>query len=176
MLDLRSQQDALKALADFTAKSIVEDPIVRTTALKITSECSSRDDLCEIEAIFNAVKSGTPLVKSLSKGMRYVADPRLADYFTRPGRSLQLCDIGACGGDCDDQAALVAALLGAIGFEVGLRAYALPSDKSVFVHVYPVVGFPKRKPEEYLGLDTTVPQSYVGWEPPKSRVLTAIIK
>jgi hypothetical protein len=170
-----SQKASLRKLAEMTANAIVRDPRVRVAALALVNDCPSRDDACELEAVFRAVKSGDPRVPGLEHGVRYVSDPRLADYYTAPGRVLQLCGMGSCGEDCDGQAALIAALLGTLGFVVGLRAYAPPGEED-YVHVYAVAGLPKYDPQEFVGLDPTVKQSYVGWEPPPGRVLTAWIK
>lgn len=149
----------------------VSQPIVRKTALAIVSGCESRDDKCELEAIFNAVKNGDSRVSYLRGGFKYVADPRSTDYFTAPHRALEMCAEGACGGDCDDHAALVAALTYQLGFKSGLRAWGRYGKD--YSHVYAVVATPKRRPSEVLGMDTTVNDSYVGWEPPPGRVLTA---
>jgi hypothetical protein len=197
--DVPSQRDALKALAEQTLKS-VEDPVVRRTALQIVQGCPSRDDLCELQAIFDAVKYGDPRVDVLRGGFKYVADPRSRDTFVSPRRNLDWCqNFGACGGDCDDHAALVAALAGAVGFKTGLRAWGPPGK--AFAHVYAVAMIPKREPAtmygsarigrvglsafraaearkpkkgwKSYGLDTTVKQSFVGWEPPPGNVMTA---
>ena len=75
--------------------------------------------------------------------------------------------------NCDDHTALIVALTGSIGFRCGLRAWGKARSKG-FVHVYPVVLFPKLPPyERTVGLDTTVPEASVGWEPPRGNVLTA---
>lgn len=170
-LDLPTQEASLRALAELTARSVLK-PFVRNTALRIRSECANRDDMCELKAIFDALKHGNANVPPFVNGFAYVADPRLADYFTAPEDSIKNCLRGACGGDCDDHTALVAALAAAIGFKVGLRAWG--RDKRGFSHVYPVVAYPKRPPfQRILGLDTTVDYSKVGWEPPKGNVLTA---
>ena len=155
-------------------KRHMHDPLVRTTALRITGDCAGRDDRCELEAIYRAVKHGHPDVAGMERGFRYVADPREVDFFTAPSRSLAMCGMGACGGDCDDHSALIAALAGTLGFQVGLRAYATKGDKD-FSHVYAVVGFPKRNPQKWLGMDTTVKSAHVGWEPPPGRVKTAVL-
>ncbi len=166
-----SQQGVLVELAKLTERSITH-PTIRQAALAITRDCEARDETCELEAIFNAVKFGTDKVPALARGLRYVADPRSPDFFTAPHRMLELCASGACGGDCDDHAALVAALAGCLGFAVGLRAWG-PGQKGDFTHVYCVVAVTKRSPEKVLGMDTTVPDSAVGWEPPGGHVLTA---
>lgn len=146
-------------------------PLVRETAFSIISDCASRDDECELEAIFNAVKHGDQRVAPLKRGFKYIADPRSTDYFTAPHRSLSACLRGACGGDCDDHTALICSLAGAIGFKVGLRAWGEYGED--FSHVYAVAMLSKRNPTRVVGLDTTVEESSVGWEPPRGRVMTA---
>ena len=74
--------------------------------------------------------------------------------------------------NCDDAASLIGALCASLGFRVGLRAYGEKGARD-YIHVYPVVGLPKRPPHtRVVGLDITVPQSDLGWEPPEGRVLT----
>lgn len=176
--EVPSQEAALRALAE-QAQASVEDPLVRRTALEIIASCESRDDDCELAAIYDAVKRGHPGVEALRNGFKYVADPRSTDYFVSPRRNLEWCMNGACGGDCDDHAQLIAALAGSVGFKVGLRAWG-PEEKGPFSdrengysHVYAVVGVPKKRPREALGMDTTVDRADVGWEPPGGRRLTA---
>lgn len=165
-----SQREALVQLAQLAERSTVH-PLVRETAIRIVSECQSRDDECELEAIFNAVKTGSSHVKALANGVKYVADGRWADHFTAPYRLLKQCANGACAEDCDGQASLIVALAGSLGFLVGLRAWGRSEDN--YVHVYAVAGLPKRNPAKVVGLDSTVDESYVGWEPPKGVVMTA---
>ena len=99
LADVPTQRDALKALAELGERATMH-PAILTAARQIVSECEQRDDMCEITAIFNAVKHGDSRVKGLEKGLRYVADPRWADAFMHPARTLQQCRSGACGGDC----------------------------------------------------------------------------
>jgi hypothetical protein len=58
---------------------------------------------------------------------------------------------------------------------VGARAWG--KKQNDYQHVYSVVALPKNgpAPENYFGtgLDTTVPQSDVGWEPRGGYILTA---
>jgi len=75
--------------------------------------------------------------------------------------------------NCDDHSALICALLGSLGFLVGLRAWG--REKGEFTHVYAVVAMPKISPTHLIGLDTTVEESEPGWEPPKGHVLTALM-
>lgn len=172
VFEVTSQKKALEELAKLIEKSTV-DPLVRNAALTLTHDVDSRDDAGEVEAIFQAVKRGSDKVKGLSRGLKYMSDPRWADFFTAPARLLQQCQNDHCAGDCDDHAALICALLGSLGFITGLRAWG--RVKGEFTHVYAVVAMPKIGPTEFVGLDTTVEESEVGWEPPKGHVLTAIM-
>jgi len=152
------------------------DPTIVRAARAITADCDSRDDRCEVEAIFEAVREGTDKVPGLKKGMRYVADPRVGDYYVGARRILEECRAGACSGDCDEHAVLVASLCAALGYKVGVRAWGPKPSVNEFVHVYAVVALPKKgpHPESYggHGMDTTVAEAYPGWQPPKGRVLT----
>lgn len=150
------------------------NPLVRRAALQITSDCDSRDDMCELKAIYQAVKNGDPRVAGLGQGVRYVSDSLFADQFYGPAALLEECANGACAGDCDDHCALICALCASIGFKVGARAYG-PKNSKAYSHVYAVVFTPKREPAKAIGMDTTVPYANVGWQPPRGRVMTAII-
>lgn len=165
------------------------DPLVRTTAIQIirAAGCTDRDDDCELHAIYDAVKNGSAGVPALKDGFMYVNDPRYADYFTAAGDSLRACLKGSCGGDCDDASILIGSLLASIGWRVGMRGWGVP-DSDGMVHVYPVAAYPKRgNPQAAnglgdfysrgVGLDATVPEAYVGWEPPQTNMtLTAWVE
>lgn len=169
--DYASQEATLRALAELAQRATI-DPLVRATAIKIVRDCRSREDDCELKAIFNAVKNGDPEVAPLARGFKYINDPRYADYFVSPIDTLRMCLKGVCGSDCDDHTSLITALAGSIGWKVGLRAWG--TQPNAFSHVYAVVAYPKRPPfERAIALDTTVPESRVGWEPPHANVLTA---
>lgn len=167
LLEVPNQQEALKRLATL-ARNGTLDPVVTIAARQITDRCDSRDDRCELQSIYDAVKHGTDAVPGLERGVRYVADPRMADHFVSPGRLLRMCRDGACGEDCDSHAALVSSLAGSVGFKAGVRAYGPPRRKDKdFTHVYAVAMYPKKPPYQgYVALDTTVPEADVGWEPP----------
>jgi len=165
VFNVANPEAALRYLAKQTAKYI-SDPQVILRARAIVQRCPNRDDMCELRALYNTVKSE----------LRYVADPVYTDVYASPGRLLKNCAEGACSGDCDEAASLIAALAGAIGFRVGLRAYGPPASES-YSHVYAVAGYPKKNPTKWLGLDTTVKQAFPGWEPPMrgAKVKTAEI-
>ena len=173
--DVGSQQAALKKILSLVEKGST-DPVVRRTAIQITSDCNSRDDMCELQAIFNAVKHGTDKIRGLQDGLRYIADPTAVDFYTGARRTLMECQIGSCAGDCDDHTILVGSLLASIGFKVGARAWGPDPARTEFTHVYCIVALPKRGPwpASYTGhgMDTTVEKSVVGWEPPKRKALS----
>lgn len=171
---VKTQEEALVAMATLALEDTA-NPIVRNAAIAIVADCEARNDECELAAIFNAVKYGTDKVKGLARGVKYVSDPRHRDYYVSAARMLQLCATGVCGGDCDDQAVLCAALAGSLGFRVGLRAWGEKGSKS-YSHVYAVAALPKDEDgDEVYGLDTSadVGDSHPGWEPPAGRVMTA---
>jgi hypothetical protein len=164
----------LTIIGELIAKGAI-DPKVVKAARQITSDCSARDDLCELEAIFRAVKEGDPRIPGLEKGLRYVSDPRSVDWYQGAKKILEECEDGACAGDCDEHNILVGALAASIGFKVGARAYGKAGSRN-YTHVYCVAAVPKNGPwpKSYggHGLDTTVASASVGWEPPKGRVMT----
>lgn len=174
--DVRSQRSALQKILKLIEKGSY-DPDVRRVALQIVGDCAGKDDLCELQAIFDAVKHGTDAIPFLKNGFKYVADPRAADFYMGAKRALYECTRGACGGDCDDHTILVGSLCAALGFKVGARAWGPNASRDVFTHVYCVVALPKKGPwpRGYAGhgMDTTVEKSSVGWEPPKRRAVTA---
>lgn len=149
------------------------DPLVRNTALAIVNDCADNDDECEIHSVYNAVKHGDSKVVGLERGLKYMSDPRWADFFSTPSRTLRQLAAGINGEDCDGHAALLCALLGSLGFLTALRVWG--KQKGEFTHVYALVGFPKIDPNQWIALDTTVPDATPGWEPPGGHVLTAVL-
>jgi hypothetical protein len=175
--DVKDQRAALRKIAKMIEKGSI-DPDVRRVALKIVADCEGKDDLCELQAIFDAVKHGTDKVPFLRNGVRYVSDPRAADFYTGANRMLSECAHGACAGDCDDHTILVGALCASLGFKVGARAWGPSPRTDLYQHVYCVVWMPKRGPwnaKSITGMDTTVKDSFVGWAPHRGRVLTAVL-
>ena len=70
--------------------------------------------------------------------------------------------------NCDDSAILLCSMLSAIGYQSGFRVISTTGKQ--WEHIYALVGLPKKAPKGVLPLDTTVPSSYPGWEPPKAQV------
>jgi hypothetical protein len=111
--------------------------------------CPPRNDLCEVELIWNFVV----------KNCRYVFDTTDVDVFTTAEQTLK-----AGGGDCDDATVLFAALLKSVGFYVRARVISTPDNPDEWVHIYPLVGMPKSSPSHWLPLDCTVTGALPGWE------------
>ncbi len=157
---------------EFIEQSTV-DPLVRNTALTIVNDCDKNDDECEVHSIYNAVKHGDERVTGLERGLKYMSDPRWADFFSTASRTLRQLAAGINGEDCDGHAALLCALLGSLGYLTALRVWG--QKKGEYTHVYAMVGFPKIDPTEWVALDTTVDEATPGWEPPGGHVLTAVL-
>lgn len=174
--DVKDQRSSLRELAKLIERNSSK-PAVRAAALAITNDVDARDDLGELQAIYDAVKTGDSRVAGLKKGVRYVADPRAMDYFTGADALLKLCEDGACGGDCDDHTSLIASLCASLGFKVGARGWGPDKNSNgPLVHVYAVAAIPKRGPFTHVvPMDTTVPRSNMGWEPKSGHCVTAWI-
>lgn len=176
--EIASQRDALEEIAKLIRSGSI-DPRIVQAARALTRECSARDDICELEQVFNAVKYGDGRVSWLRRGMRYVADSYSFDTFATVNAMIEMCASNACAGDCDDSTILVGALCAALGFKVGARAWG-KGDSGEYQHVYAVAAVPKSGPwpKDYFGhgLDTTVDRSEVGWEPEGGHILTAWIE
>lgn len=181
LVDVTSQRQALVEVAKLIRKGSIHPEII-AAAKRLTRDCSARDDLCELESLFNAVKEGDARVPWLKRGVRYVADSYSFDVFNGVGAMIASCKSGSCAGDCDDVTVLLGSLAAAIGFKVGARAWGQGEDqRGDYQHVYPVAAVPKNGPwpRDYSGhgLDVTVPRSYVGWEPEgDGHILTAWVE
>jgi hypothetical protein len=82
-----------------------------------------------------------------------------AETLQSPVVTLQL---GA--GDCDDHSILIAALLRSLGYNVQFKTVAAQrADPTQFSHVYVIVQ--DKRTGQWKGLDSTVPDSFAGWEP-----------
>jgi len=126
-------------------------PLVRAWdgeyVIKEQPPCAMKDGKCEIAAIWNFGVLN----------VRYVLDPDGFDLFCTVRETLE-----AGGGDCDDTTVLYGALLRALGFR--MRARIVSVSGTHWEHVYPVVGFPKERPTQWLPLDATVQGAVPGWE------------
>lgn len=164
-----SQESALRRIAQIVQQGSVNRDLVRA-ARAVTRDCEARDDECELRAIYNAVKSGDERIPWLQSGMRYVADPRPFDTFSKIQAIIDDCGSGACAGDCDDHVILVGTMASALGFQVGVRAWgASKSQDGEYTHVYAIACVPKAGPwpanYQGHGMDTTVADFDFGDEP-----------
>ena len=85
----------------------------------------------QIDSIYNYLKNGD----GTKKGWGYVRDPRGIDYFNYANASLKLGDKANCvgGGDCDDFAILMSALVESIG---GTTRIILAHNNTTGGHAY----------------------------------------
>ena len=109
--------------------------------------CFTRDDNCEIQAIWDFVVMNT----------RYVADPPHVDTYPDVQFILE-----GHGEDCDGFTILFDSLCKAIGFNVGARV--ISQDGREWAHIYPMIAMPKGSVQGYLPLDATEPGRAPGWE------------
>lgn len=160
----------------FQAVNTHEAAPVIWTARAILAACPSRDEKCELQALWNAIKAG-PLPVRLSSGeikevpgIRFVEDPRWTDTYPSAAKILQWAAEGSNGEDCDGHVILMCSLLLVSGWLPGVCIAT--KDGIEFTHIFPVAGFPKDDPQIWVPLDTTVDAPGVGpgWWPPKGWV------
>lgn len=96
------------------------DVEIRTTAANVVFLTPEKDDLSEVEAVFNWVRDH----------IRYLKDVNMVETLTTPDRTLQLGY-----GDCDDQVVLLASMLESIGYPTRLVITGY-GDPGVYEHVY----------------------------------------
>lgn len=154
------------------------DPAVRKTAIAVLSRrCSGKvggwciaekDWEAEAKALFHFVRAN----------VRYMRDPRIADTYVHPARTLFDIRPGSGGaGDCDDAMITLGALLGAAGHGVIARVGAVKSSgdsRPGFNHIWTVSVLPAGGAVgggggKLLPLDASVDKP-AGWEAPKSRL------
>ena len=135
------------------------DPKVYSLARAVVSrKCGNdrcipeRDHKGEMAALFAEVRSR----------VRYTLDPTDFDAFSTPGKTLELR-----AGDCDDETALLAALLRSIGLQVRSRVVQTKGFDT-FNHIYLAAHDPTSK--QWVPLDPTVNKP-AGWEVPDVSVV-----
>ena len=109
----------MRQMLDVAAQSYT----VRARAEVITQGCASYDDGCVVHRLYNFVH----------RRVRYRADPQGIELVKTPEASLREIDAhGTTGGDCDDSAVLLGALLQALGYPV--RFVALSERAGSLLH------------------------------------------
>lgn len=135
----------------------LRDPSIRALALDLvrgTPQHGNESELAELSRVFWFVK----------KNIEYRQDPHQYDLYATAARTLQVRSA-----DCDDTCILIDSLIGNLGYIPGAR---IISRDGANWHIYAVTSvFPRHNPQaptsRYIALDTTQPQSYPGWEPPR---------
>lgn len=130
-------------------KGSLRDPMMRQIGLLTTRACPARNDLCELEAIFNFV----------ARNVRYTGDITFKDTFQSALRTLQFG-----GGDCDDHSILNAVLAMENNYQAKWRITS--NTGRTWDHIYMMAGIPKHRPSRWIALDTTLGQGKFGREPP----------
>lgn len=123
-------------------------PNVRALAIEITRPLRARDHYGEIAAVRRFVM----------QIIKYVRDTANVETLQTPIRTLQWR-----AGDCDDQSILVATLLQSIGHaSVRFLAMGFAANGGAFSHVVTQARIGSR----WVAIETTVPDTRLGWEPP----------
>ena len=158
--NVRTLDERVRHIARMTLKG-ADDPDVRmTTARLLSRKCGGRwciperDWSGEVHAIFGAVR----------EHLRYTRDPEGTDLFQHPVRAFQ-----TGGADCDDQSIALCSMLMSVGYPVRLRVIRSRGEDD-WNHIYALVGLPPGKPTRWVPLDTTVPGSRPGWQPPRREI------
>jgi transglutaminase superfamily protein len=117
--------------------------------------------IAAIEAVRGAIKN----VDEIDHVLTWVK--RNIEFRGEHAETLQspLVTLQLAAGDCDDHSALVAAMLSSLGYRTQFKTIATNPNDPQFSHVYVIVK-DKRNPGRWIGIDTTVGQSFAGWEPP----------
>lgn len=138
--------DHLRGLVD----AAVTDPTFRARALAIVGRVGERNPAGEWAAIDEYVR-----------GIRYTPDPVGVELFTDPRLLVQQLDAGRlAAGDCDDSAALAAALAEAVGIRSRFRVGG-GGPLGGWRHIWPEALVDGR----WIAADTTVRRRDHGWSP-----------
>lgn len=158
---LEARVELLKGLV-WKPQGGLNDPMMRQLALAITQGCPSRDDGCELAAIF----------KFVVDNVRYTGDQSVRDTFQSALRTLQFG-----GGDCDDHAVLNAVLGIENGFQMRWRITS--NTGATWDHIYAMAGLPKVRPSYWVALDTTLHTPYrsgaVGRQPRYAKYMDFLV-
>lgn len=133
----------------------VHDVAIRDVARRVIVAANARRPLEQLHALFRFVSDRVPFIR----------DPHDVELLQAPWVTLR-----RRGGDCDDKAILLAALIQAarLPFRVLLRVIgADPTNPARFSHVYTVASIGGRT----IALDATHAGTPFGWEYPKPSML-----
>lgn len=149
-----SLEDRVQVLRDLVWKPTggLRDPRMRQIALMVTRHCPPRNDMCELEAIYDFVV----------KNIRYTGDIVFKDTFQTALRTMQFA-----GGDCDDHSVCSAVLAMANGFQTRFRITS--NTGKTWDHIYMMAGVPKHNPKRWVALDTTLGPGRFASQPPRAK-------
>lgn len=123
-----------------------ENPHIREAALRIVSQCASKDSACERQMVLEWVKANIAFRNEYGE---VIQSPMVTLY-----------DFQA--GDCDDHSTLIAALLMSLGHTVQFSTVATNGAQQD-QHVMPMAL--DHETGQWITLDSTVSASYAGWFP-----------
>lgn len=137
---------------------------IRLRAESLLAYAPERDDVAEVESIFNFVQNA----------LHYIDDPVEIELVKSPLLIDQaISDSGYFMGDCDDASAYLAALLKSVGYQTELVVVAPQgADTYDYRHIFVRVWLPRS--QEWVSLDATAKGKPYGWEVPniKERAFT----
>lgn len=156
---VRTIEDRIKLIKNLIRTGGL-DPQVRSLSHSVLNrKCGGtwcipeKDQKGEVAAIFQAVR----------ERVRYVSDPLRRDTYVTPARTL----FSQMGGDCDDSAAALGAMLESVGYTVRLRVVQTQGYDS-WNHIYNVVQIPATG--EWIVLDASQNKP-AGWEVPANMII-----
>src|SRR5215469_3223161 len=135
---LAGVNDTLKLMAQL-AKTYKANALVRSTAARIVQSCTSRDDMCELAALQNWIRTN----------IRYTEDVYGVETLQTPEYTIE-----ERYGDCDDQSILMATLLLAVGKPAAYCAVGV--DGGPYSHVLPVAILRQHDQILYVPCETTL--------------------
>ena len=155
--DIKNIDDRIEKMIS-VIKQGTEKPSIRTLAASLVRGLPARDDIAEIRAVFNYVRSK----------VRYTNDISKTEVFQAPDVTLdwQIAD-------CDDFVILLSSLLLNIGHQLQIRVIA---EKDNWSHVYLIANIPKpenRRGQEVrrLAIDASV-EKPLGWQVTDEKTVT----
>ncbi len=166
-----SIRERLELMQGLVAKD-AKDPEMRKLALEVTSGCEARDDKCEAKAIYNYVKKNLRYTGDIGPHKLWAGGPvDSVDLYVTGKRALQ-----NGGDDCDSHTITVSSLAILNGFTAKFKATSpYRWGRENYTHVYPLIGFPKNDPREWIAADTTLPGGdHFGEEAPHAKSFEVI--
>jgi hypothetical protein len=163
MVNVRTLDERIALLNEVAMVGRADPKVIMLTRKAVSQRCgdswciAERDHHGEVRAVFDEAR----------RSVRYTADPIDVDTFATPGRALE-----GMAEDCDGQAALLAAMLGSIGYPTKWRVIQTNGAAKRghdWDHIYLLVGTPPDSPTEWHALDLSEPHE-AGWEVPMTEV------